>query len=62
MYTYDIETPALIVDKKILMENINNMNKLLSGKNIRLRPHYKSHKCADLAQLQIQNGAKGIGR
>ena len=60
MYTYNIETPALIVDKKILMENINNMNKLLSGKNIRLRPHYKSHKCADLAQLQIQNGAKGM--
>lgn len=56
----NIETPALIVDKKILLENIRAMNTLMSGTNLKLRPHYKSHKCADLARLQIENGAKGM--
>lgn len=60
MYIENIETPALIVDKKILLENMNAMNKLLSGKSLRLRPHYKSHKCSALARLQTENGAKGM--
>ena len=55
-----IETPALIVDKKILMENMNAMNDLIKGTNLKLRPHYKSHKCGDLARFQIANGAKGM--
>lgn len=60
MYIQDIETPALIVEKKILLENIKAMNDIISGTNLKLRPHYKSHKCAELAQLQIKNGAKGM--
>ena len=56
----NIETPALIVDKKILLENMRAMNEILSGTNLRLRPHYKSHKCAELARLQIESGAKGM--
>ena len=56
----NIQTPALILDKKILLENIKAMNSLLEGSNMKLRPHYKSHKCDCLAHLQIQNGAKGM--
>lgn len=56
----DIQTPALILDKKILNENIATMNGILKGSNLKLRPHYKSHKCDYLAHLQIQNGAKGL--
>ena len=56
----NIETPALIVDKKILLENMRAMNDLVAETNLKLRPHYKSHKCSDLAQLQIANGAKGM--
>ncbi len=56
----NIETPALIVDKKILLENMKAMTDLLSGTGLKLRPHYKSHKCADLALIQIENGAKGM--
>lgn len=56
----NIDTPALIVDAKILKENICAMNDLLSGSNMKLRPHYKSHKCSYLAHLQIENGAKGL--
>lgn len=60
MYIENIETPALMVDRKILLENMNAMDKLLSGTGLKLRPHYKSHKCADLARLQIERGAKGM--
>jgi D-serine deaminase-like pyridoxal phosphate-dependent protein len=56
----NIQTPALILDKKILLENIKAMNSLLEGSDMKLRPHYKSHKCDYLAHLQIQNGAKGM--
>lgn len=56
----NLSTPALIVDKKIYDENVKNMSKLLEGKNIKLRPHFKSHKCASIAHEQIKNGAVGI--
>ncbi len=56
----DIETPALILDKNILEKNIKTMNELICGSSLTLRPHYKSHKCARLAHLQIKNGAKGM--
>ena len=60
MNTNNIETPALILDKKVLLENMRAMNNLMSETKLKLRPHYKSHKCADLARLQIENGAKGM--
>ena len=55
-----IETPALIVDANILQENIMAMNEMLKDSKLSLRPHYKSHKCAMIAHLQIKNGAKGM--
>lgn len=55
-----LETPALIVDAKILEENIMTMDEILKESTLSLRPHYKSHKCASLAHLQIKNGAKGM--
>ena len=56
----NIQTPALIVDKKILFKNIEKMNELLKDSKLKLRPHYKSHKCDFFAHLQIANGAKGM--
>ncbi len=55
-----LETPALIVEEKALYKNIETMKELLKGTGLALRPHYKSHKCAALARLQILNGAKGM--
>ena len=56
----NIETPALILDAKTFKNNINEMDKILKDSPLSLRPHYKSHKCAAIAHLQIQNGAKGM--
>ena len=55
-----LSTPALVLDVNILNENIAAMNCILKDRSLKLRPHYKSHKCAALAKMQIKNGAIGM--
>ena len=55
-----IETPALIIDKEIFCKNREAMKNLLKDSSLSLRPHYKSHKCASIAKMQIEDGAKGM--
>lgn len=56
----NIQTPALVVDENVFLQNSNNMSKILSGKTLKLRPHFKSHKCAEIARFQVENGAIGL--
>ena len=56
----ELETPALILDKNIFESNMARMAELLKGSNMKLRPHYKSNKCPEIAKIQIKNGASGI--
>jgi D-serine deaminase-like pyridoxal phosphate-dependent protein len=53
-----IETPALVVDADALERNIAQMAG--ATRQLRLRPHAKSHKCATIARAQIAQGAVGI--
>ena len=55
-----LETPALVVDEAAFEKNIDTMDALLAGSKARLRPHYKSHKCAAIAKRQIAAGAVGM--
>ena len=55
-----LSTPALILDVNILKANEEKMRNLLAGTGLKLRPHYKSHKCAALARWQLENGAIGM--
>ncbi len=55
-----LSTPALIIDSKKFRSNANRMAELLSGSSLKLRPHYKSHKCASIARWQIGCGAIGM--
>ncbi len=55
-----LQTPALILDANKLKANAEAMSALLAGTVLRLRPHYKSHKCAAIAKWQIANGAIGM--
>ena len=55
-----LETPALIVEKNILLANSEKMMKMMKDSGKALRPHYKSHKCSALAHMQIDAGAIGI--
>lgn len=60
MEVFDLPTPALIADADLIAENMQQMNQIIEGKGIKLRPHYKSHKCAALAHRQITAGAIGM--
>ncbi len=60
MWLEKLETPALILDLDIFEENMKTMKEFLGPAGLALRPHYKSHKCTDIAHRQIAAGAKGI--
>lgn len=55
-----LSTPALILDVNILKKNAQAMQELLADGNLKLRPHYKSHKCASIAKWQMSMGAVGM--
>ena len=55
-----LSTPALILDVNLLKENAQTMDRILEGTGLKLRPHYKSHKCAAIAKWQVSNGAVGM--
>lgn len=56
----DVDTPALILDLDVFERNLKLLNDSLAGRNIKLRPHAKSHKCPDIALRQIRAGAVGV--
>jgi D-serine deaminase-like pyridoxal phosphate-dependent protein len=55
-----VDTPALILDLNAFEKNLKRMANAVGGRNVRLRPHAKSHKCPEIALRQIQLGAVGI--
>jgi len=60
MKIWGLPTPALVLDVNTLEANMNAMRDLLADSSLKLRPHYKSHKCAALAKWQMKNGAVGM--
>jgi D-serine deaminase-like pyridoxal phosphate-dependent protein len=56
----DVDTPALIVDLDAFERNVGTMADAIRDRNVRLRPHAKSHKCPEIARLQIARGAIGV--
>jgi D-serine deaminase-like pyridoxal phosphate-dependent protein len=55
-----IDTPALLLDADALEANIQRMAGFFAHRHCKLRPHFKSHKCTTIAQLQMKAGAVGI--
>src|SRR5437764_2010963 len=55
-----LNTPALIVDLDALERNIAVMAAFAARSGLALRPHAKTHKCAEIARLQIAAGAVGV--
>jgi D-serine deaminase-like pyridoxal phosphate-dependent protein len=56
----EVDTPALIVDLDAFERNLLILREALKGRNVRVRPHAKTHKSADIAKLQIAHGAVGL--
>jgi 3-hydroxy-D-aspartate aldolase len=56
----EVDTPALVVDLDALEDNLSRMAAIAAAGGVRLRPHAKTHKCADLALRQMALGAVGV--
>jgi len=56
----DLDTPALYVDLDVLEHNIARMQAQCRAWGVALRPHVKTHKIPEIAQMQLDAGAIGI--
>lgn len=56
----ELDTPALIIDREIMMDNLRFMQEYADRRNVALRPHTKTHKMPRLALIQEELGAKGV--
>ena len=57
---HQIETPALVIDLDAMERNLLGMAEFAQAHQLRLRPHAKTHKSAELAKRQIALGAVGV--
>lgn len=57
---HSIHTPAVVIDKNVLNDNILNMQRIANNHSVSLRPHVKTHKCLEIARLQVKHGAVGV--
>ena len=56
----EIETPALLLDLDVVERNLAFMAGRARELGVRLRPHAKTHKCAELGRRQLARGAAGF--
>ncbi len=54
-----LDTPCLVVHEEILEQNVAEMAEYARQTGIKVRPHQKTHKTAEIAQMQIDSGAIG---
>lgn len=55
-----LATPALVVDLPALQRNVAAMQGFCDRAGLKLRPHAKTHKSAEIARLQMKAGAVGV--
>ena len=56
----ELDTPALLADLDLMEANLERMAAFFRSVPAKLRPHFKNHKCPDLAWRQLDAGAIGI--
>jgi D-serine deaminase-like pyridoxal phosphate-dependent protein len=55
-----LPTPALVVELGAFEHNLAAAQRLVDAHGVGLRPHAKTHKCAEIARRQLALGARGI--
>ncbi|HEY3289907.1 MAG TPA: alanine racemase, partial [Anaerolineae bacterium] len=60
MLVQDLDTPALLVNVDRMERNIREWQAAVSAHGVSLRPHVKTHKVPQMAQMQLAAGAGGI--
>lgn len=58
--TYELPTPALLVDLDVMEANLRSMQATVSAAGKALRPHAKAHKRVAIARRQVAEGAVGV--
>ncbi len=56
----DLDTPVVAIDLDILEKNISRHAAMARLNHIHLRPHIKTHKTPEIADMQLRAGAIGI--
>jgi D-serine deaminase-like pyridoxal phosphate-dependent protein len=56
----EVQTPALILDQQKMKANIERMTGLIASRGIKLRPHLKTCKSIDVAQMALKGNFGGI--
>ena len=56
----ELPTPALLLDLDLFEANLARMMALVRESGKQLRPHFKAHKCVEIARRQLAAGASGI--
>jgi D-serine deaminase-like pyridoxal phosphate-dependent protein len=57
---WELDTPALCVDADVMERNIATMKQRLAPTGVASRPHAKTHKCPEIAKLQLASGSIGV--
>ena len=60
MRVEDLDTPAVLIDRRLVEANLRRAQEHADKQGVKLRPHIKTHKLPLLAQRQIELGAAGI--
>lgn len=61
----DLPTPCLVVDEDVVKRNCERMLAKAREAGVKLRPHVKTHKTVEIAELQVcftSKGQKGGGK
>src|ERR1051326_2710181 len=53
----DLDTPALLLDKQAMENNLRRMADFFLHRHAKLRPHFKNHKCVEIARRQLAAGS-----
>lgn len=56
----DVPSPALVIDVARLERNVAGMAGRMAAAGVRLRPHFKTSKCLEVARRQLAAGAAGF--
>ena len=60
MHIADITTPAVLIERAKVEKNTQDMARRAHRLGVRLRPHVKTHKCVEIARMQVGDHFGGI--
>lgn len=59
-YLSALETPSVVIDQEKLRQNIGRVRDIAAAHGLNVRPHAKTHKCLEIARMQLDEGAVGL--